>query len=368
MDIKAAVVYEARAPFQLEELTLDAPRADEILVAIAGTGVCHTDSVARDQILPTRLPAILGHEGAGVVIAIGSDVSRVAVGDHVVLSFQSCGHCGQCLDDHPAYCSLGPILNFRGLRADKTTGAKKGSQAIGNAFFGQSSFATHVLVTERNAVVIPKDVPLALMGPLGCGLQTGAGAVMRSLRCSEGSSILITGGGAVGLSAVMAAKIVGCSRIMLSDPVAARRELALELGATAVIDPTTRKLGEEIRKLVPTGCDYSLDTTGISEVMDTAIGALRPRGSFGLAAVPKNPAAPTPGSAVQMLTFGYRIVGIIEGDSEPHTFIPELIEHYRAGRFPIEKLIKTYAFEQINEAFDAQKRGLVVKPVLLMAH
>ena len=196
MQIKAAIARQAHQPFSIERASIEAPRSDEVLVEIHGVGLCHTDLIARDQFIPIRLPAVLGHEGAGIVTAVGKDVRKVRAGDRVVLSFSSCGECARCQENLPSYCRHFPALNYSGTRSDGSRGIRIASEEISANFFGQSSFASHALTHERNVVKIEDaDIPLAILGPLGCGLQTGAGGVMRSLACPAGSSIAIFGGG-----------------------------------------------------------------------------------------------------------------------------------------------------------------------------
>ena len=205
-----AVVASAGPAFQLQAIELDSPQADEILVKIAGVGLCHTDLVfAASGAL--ELPAVLGHEGSGVVVSVGSSVTKVAPGDRVALSFRSCGACDRCGSGDPAYCRTMPMLNYVGRRSDGSKSLSNDDGEISGNFFGQSSMADHALTYERNVVKLPDDVPLELMGPLGCGIQTGVGGVTRSLAATPNSSILILGGGSVGLSAVMGAVIAGCN-------------------------------------------------------------------------------------------------------------------------------------------------------------
>lgn len=364
MKIKAAVTRSRGAPFEFAEVELGALRDDEILVEIKAVGLCHTDLVARDQILPVPLPAVFGHEGTGVVVRTGKAVTKVGAGDRVVLTFRSCGHCTRCDAGEPTYCESAVGLNYAGCRPDGTKTLSLGGEPVSSNFFGQSSFASHAVAYETNVVRVEEDLPFATLAPLGCGIQTGAGAVLRALKCPEGSSILITGGGSVGLSAVLAAKVAGCRTIIVSDPLAERRALALELGATHVHDPAEGKLASSCRTIEKAGVDYALDTTGIARVTDGALAALRPHGTLGLLGVPNDPAQPVPGTASAVLTFGYTIKGIIEGDSDPDSFIPELIRLRRAGRFPYDRLITTYRFEELNDAVADQHDGKIVKAVL----
>lgn len=366
MKITAALAVLPKHEFEFAELDLDEPRTDEILVRIAAVGLCHTDIVARDQILPIPLPAILGHEGAGIVVKVGDNVTKVAPGDHVVLSFRSCSACTRCLAGEPTYCEQALALNYTGCRTDGSKAIHSHEGPVSSNFFGQSSFATHAIAYETNVVKVDPEIPLHLLGPLGCGVQTGAGAVLRALACPPGSSLVIFGGGSVGLSAVLGAVIAGCSTIIVSDPLPERRALALELGATHVIDPSNEKATRFVRGITGAGADYALDTTGAGPVMESALGSLRPHGTLGLLGVPSNPEQGLPGLASTVLMSGYTIKGIIEGDSQPDSFIPELIAHYREGRFPFDKLITLYPFEQINQAVQDQHDGKIVKAVLTM--
>ncbi|MGW6356833.1 NAD(P)-dependent alcohol dehydrogenase [Streptomyces sp. NPDC055092] len=365
MDIAAAVVKEIGAPFIVENIELADPRAHEVVVEIAGVGLCHTDLAARDGHLPFPLPAVLGHEGSGTVVAVGNAVTKVAEGDHVVLSFNSCGACTQCQTGEPAYCQQFMAFNFGGARNDGTTTLHQGSSPLGSDFFGQSSFATHALAHERNVVKVPEGVPLHLLGPLGCGVQTGAGAVLNSLNCQAGSSLLVLGGGSVGLSAVLAAKVRNLSHVIVVEPQARRRELALTLGATHVIDPSSGPLSDQVRAIVPEGVNHALDTTARHEVLEQTLLSLAHRSALGLIGVPADPAATLPLGLIQAQVLGVRVLGIVEGDSDPDLFIPELLRLYQGGQFPFDKLISTWPFSDINEAVTAQHRGDAVKIVLV---
>lgn len=365
MDILAAVTTGPGEPFAFRTLRLDEPRADEILVRIVGVGVCHTDLVFKDAGM-IAAPAVLGHEGSGIVEKVGSAVTKVAPGDRVAITFRSCGHCSRCGRGDAAYCETMPLLNYAGMRTDGSKALADGEQPVGSNFFGQSSFGARALTYERNLVKVPDDLPLELFGPLGCGIQTGAGGIMRSLACEAGSSLLITGGGPVGLSAVMGAKIQGCSTIILVEPHQSRRELAQEFGATHVIDPTTQTdLAAAVRAIAPKGVDYAFDTSGVPAVQAAVMGALGSKGVFGIVGIAP-PGTPLPGEINTVMTFGQTVKGIIEGDSDPDVFLPELMEHYRRGALPFDRMITTFPFSQINEAIAAQHRGECVKVVLLM--
>ena len=367
MDMRAAVVERAGAPFQFQDLELDEPRADEVLVRIVASGICQTDAHVWHQRIPTPLPLILGHEGSGIVEKIGSTVASLKPGDHVVMTYQACGHCAPCLGAHFPYCDHAIDANFSGARLDGTIGVHRsggtsGSELHGH-FFGQSSFATHCLATERNTVKVPDDLPLELLAPLGCGLQTGAGAVFNSFRVASGETIAIFGAGAVGLAAVMAARVAAAGAIIVVDVNTERLKLAAELGATHTIDPNDRDVGEELRSITGRGVDYVLETSGRKEMLDPAVNGLAALGQVGLVASNGSDGV----VKVANLIVGQSVRGIIQGDSVPQLFIPELIRLHQAGQFPFDRLISYFPFEEINEAFAAAASGDVVKPVLRMS-
>jgi len=362
MKIKAAVIREKSGPFVLEEIELDDPRDDEILVRIVASGVCHTDLVVRDQYLPSPLPAVLGHEGAGVVEKVGSRVKKVVPGDHVVSSYLSCGSCSSCLSGLPSYCLSWFPLQFSGARTDGSITMKKGKKSIHGSFFGQSSFASHALMTERNVVKVSKDVPLERLAPLGCGVQTGAGGVMKSLKVAPGSSIAVFGIGSVGLSAVMAARAVGSTTIVAVDVNPERLKVAKKLGATHLVDSKKANPVEAIQKITGTGAQYSLECTGIPDVLSQSLDCLALTGVCGLIGV-----APF-GSRVsldcQNILNGRTVRGIVEGDSVPEVFIPQLIDLHLQGRFPFDKMLSFYSLDQINEAAEDSEKGKVIKAVV----
>lgn len=369
MDARAAIVRSSTGPMTIEPVTLEPPRAGEVLVRIHGAGVCHTDAAMRSAQLPVPQPVVLGHEGSGVVVAIGEGVTGLAPGDRVVLSFNSCGSCPNCADHAPAYCYQFGLYNFAGIRPDGSRALAAADGPVHGNIFGQSSFATHAIAHVRNTVCVPdsaRDVPIELLGPLGCGVQTGAGAILNSLRVGPGRSLIVFGAGAVGLSAIMAAKIAGAAPVIAVDLHESRRTLALELGATHALDGRAPDLADRVRALAPEGVQFAFDTTGIPSVIESAFALLAPRGVLGL--VGASDLHETVSFNETALMGGGRTVrGILEGDSDPQRFIPELIAHYQAGRFPFDRLVRFFPFEQINEAFEASERGEVVKPILRIA-
>ncbi|OWK30519.1 NAD(P)-dependent alcohol dehydrogenase [Sphingomonas mucosissima] len=363
----AAVAHGPHADFVLEELTVQEPQAGEVRVKVAGVGLCHTDLVFRDQVTSYPFPAVFGHEGAGVIDAIGEGVDGFAIGDRVIVGFSSCGACPRCEEALPSYCRSFVPLNYAGMRVtDGSRAYAKGDTPVASHFFGQSTFATHAITRARNLVKVEDSAaPLEMLGTLACGFQTGAGAIMRTFACPAGSTLVVFGGGPVGLAAVMAAKIRGCSRIILVEPMAGRREIGLELGATDVIDPATGDLAAAIRSLVPEGVDFAFDTTGNVSVIEAGMASLGSHGAIGLVGVPRDAGASITVNINALMTPGHRIYGIIEGDSDQQGFIPELIAHHAAGRFPFDRLVRTYPMREINEAISAQAQGECIKVVLI---
>lgn len=363
---RAALVRELKGPLTIESIDVDPPRPTEVRVRMVATGVCHTDMVVRDGAgfsLPT--PFVAGHEGAGVVESVGALVSGLAVGDHVVLSFTSCDACPSCRKKLPAYCFNLGLLNLSGGRADGSSPLSQKAQRVSGAFFNQSSFATYAIADQRNAVKVSKDLPLELLGPLGCGIQTGAGAAINSLRLGPGDSLAIFGGGAVGLSALLGAVAVGAGPVIVVEPKAERRALALELGAAHAIDPVaTPDVLRALRALSGGGVTHALDTTGNPKVIAIAGESMLFNGMLGLLGVPPVDAT-LPLDMMSLLGRGAGAKYIVEGDADPQTFIPHMIDLHRQGRFPFDRLITKFSFEDINEAMASSERGEVIKPVLV---
>ncbi|MFD8688542.1 NAD(P)-dependent alcohol dehydrogenase [Streptomyces sp. NPDC059651] len=360
--VRAAVAEAPGAPFTVRDADLEAPRPREVLVRMTAAGLCHTDLGMRDTWPRKLTPMVFGHEGAGTVEAVGAEVTRVAPGDHVCLTFASCGACEQCAADHPAYCRAAQALNFSGGRDDGTTPLSRDGTPLHAGFFGQSSFATYAVVHERGVVEVPSDLPAAVAAPLGCGGQTGAGTVLNRLRPEPGSSLVVLGAGGVGLSALMAAVATGCAPVVAVDPVASRRALAVELGAEAALAPGDG-LVAALRDLTGGGAHHVVETTGRPEMVRRAVGALRPRGEVALLGT----GGEVTFDVMGLLAKGVRVHGVIEGDSDPRRFIPELIRLHRRGLFPIDRLVTTFPFEDIEAAVAVMRDGSAVKPVLTFA-
>ena len=366
MKIQAAVAWEAGAPLSIEEFDLDDPRDDEILVRVEAVGVCHTDDNARLGRLPVVFPIILGHEGSGTVERAGKDVTRVKPGDRVLFTPDYCGKCEQCLLGLTPYCDDVVAVTFTGTRADGSPRAHQNGKPVRASFFGQSSFATHSLVTERNIVPVPADAPLHYMAGFTCGVQTGAGAILNAMPVAPGRSVAIWGTGAVGLAAVMAAEACGADEIVAIDRVQHRLDLAAELGATHTVDTTGRELADvtaEVIKATRTGADVALDTTGNPAVILAAVSALATHGTASVITSSGPPVTVPPGV---LLLKGRKLRGSMGGHINPTVFIPRLLDLHARGRFPVDRLVKNYPFTEVNTAIADSLSGVTIKPVLTL--
>jgi aryl-alcohol dehydrogenase len=362
--VRAAVSREGRPAPVIEEIELGEPRADEIRVRIMAAGICHTDLRAHQGLAwNTPRPIVLGHEGAGIVEAVGAGVLHLRPGDHVVLSGTSCGVCPSCRANLPSYCREGIPRSFGGARIDGSSALSAAGEPLHGHFFGQSSFATHAIADARGAVKIAADIPFETVAPLGCGVITGAGAVLNSFALKAGQTLAVFGTGSVGLSAIMAARLAGARHIVAIDPLAARRAMALELGATAAIDAASPDVVAAVRAVVPEGVDFALNTTVLPAVFDASLRVLGMRGSAAFVSAPPQP-YPTP--LPLLLGGGRGLRGIIGGDAAPQVVIPMLLDFWRQGRFPMDRLITPFEFDRIGEAFAAFHHGEVIKPVLRM--
>lgn len=362
MKISAAIARSPDAPFSIESFDIEEPRSDELLVRIVASGICHTDIAVKDQDVKLPLPMILGHEGAGIVEKVGSSITHVSVGDHVVLSGDSCGQCRKCQQGLPSYCDDFVERNLTGRRIDGTSPTSMGEEEVNGRFCGQSSFATHTVVSSRSAIKVHESYPIELMGPLGCGLTTGVGTVMNALRPPAGSSIAIFGAGTVGLAAVMGATLTGCAEIIVIDPLEARRSIALELGATRVLDAADPALVEEILSLTHGGADFSVECSGVPAAVENAVKSLaRPGWCAQVGATPAGTLMPLD---MDHLGFGRGIKGVVMGDANAQSFVPYLSDLHAQGKLPYDRFVKFYEFDEVNQAVADSKHGDVVKPVL----
>ncbi len=363
----AAVLSANHEPFVLEEVEVERPQRGEVLVRIVATGLCHTDLSAREGLIPFPLPGVLGHEGAGVVEEVGDGVTDLEPGDHVVMSFTFCGTCRTCRTGHPVYCESWPGLNlFGGSRADGSPTLHRDGEPLHGHFFGQSSLATRALASASSVVKVPRDAPLELLGPLACGVQTGAQSVLNVLRPEPGSTLAVFGAGGVGLSALLAAVHLTGATVAVVDVNPERLALASRLGAAHVIDARDQDSVEALQEFTGgRGIDRTLEATGVPAVLRQAIDVLAPLGVCGIVGAPA-PDADVSMNILGAIVKGSRVVGINQGDAVPRESIPALVELHRQGRFPFDELIRVYAFEDVQHAADDAAAGTVVKPVLRM--
>ncbi len=362
MKIKAAVCFNKGEDLKICEVDLMEPKATDVLVKMVGCGICHADSYAINQGVPIQLPAVFGHEGAGIVEKVGSNVTKVKPGDHIVFCSYNCGECEECLEGMPSCCERCDEVDFGGVYADGGKRLSLDGVEL-SAFFSQSSFATYAIGDQNNVVKVDPDADLSMLGPLGCGIQTGAGSVLNRLKPPPGSSFVVFGCGGVGLSALMAAKVSSCSIIIAVDIVEKKLELAKELGATHTINALKQNAVEEIIKITRRGADFSIDTTGREETINDALICLKRKGK---AAVVASTGDNIIGIKMQPNLMGKSrtLEGIVQGDSNPFTFIPKLIRLNKEGVFPFEKLITYYDFEDVNQALADMHSGKIIKPVL----
>lgn len=360
----AAIVEKPGAPFAVEQVTVEEPRNDEVLVRMVAAGLCHTDLTVQAGGIPFKLPGVLGHEGAGIVEKVGGAVTRVRPGDKVLLSFTSCGRCGGCRDGHPAYCDTWLLSNLiSGSRDDGSATLHRDGDPVGGRFFGQSSFAGLALADERSVVRVDDDAPLETLAPLGCGVQTGFGTVWNVLRPSAGQTLAVFGAGAVGLSAIMAANLLPLTTVIAIDRVPARLDLARELGATHTVDVGTADPAKVLMDLTgDRGVDHAIDTTGNPSVLRTAVDALAVRGTCAVVGAP--PAGTEVALDVQGLLTGKKIVGVTLGDGEPERLLPLLADLHRQGRLPLDRLIRHYELRELDQAAADMHDGKTIKPVI----
>lgn len=364
MRIKSAVLNGLHEPYTIEELELSDIRDDEVLVKIVASGICHSDSVVQEGYSEYPLPIVLGHEGSGIVEEVGNNVDNFEKGDHVAISFGYCGHCENCLSGLPASCENWDYINFHGIRDDDTPYLTKEDGTPVTRFFGQSSFSTHSIVSPESLTKVDKSIDLRLLGPLGCGFMTGSGTVLNALQPEPGSTMAVFGTGAVGLAAMMAAKISGCTKVIAIDIHDNRLEIAKDLGATHTINSKETDLNKAIFDLTDgKGVDYGIDTTGVNEVVRSSIEVLAVEGKVAPVGAAKNMEINTSSDFSMQ---NRDLVGARMGKAIPQKSINQMIEFYKNGDFSFDKLMKFYKFKEINEAADASHSGEVIKPIIVI--
>ena len=366
MRIRALVVEEKDAPFEEQEIDLEDPGRGEVLVRIVASGVCHTDAITRAGDMGMPFPAVLGHEGAGIVERVGEGVSDLAAGDRVIIGWPSCGTCRNCLDGQPRYClRTGEALvsgrRFKGERKGTSAYSRRG-QPLNGHFFGQSSFATHSIVLADAVVTVDASVPLELLGPLACGIATGAGAVLNEARPRLGDSVLIVGVGAVGLAAIMAARNSGVTKILAADVHDSRLTLAQEFGATHTLNSRTTDIVEGVRRITGSTVDFAFDCTGVIPVIEQLAETVGMRGTLVL--IGGAPADARFSLDHLRTLWGKRVIGVLGGGGRSGQLITGLVDLFEQGRFPFDRLVRYYELGEIETALADSKSGDVVKPIL----
>jgi aryl-alcohol dehydrogenase len=368
MQVTAAVLEEHHKPLAVQELELDGPLEGEVLVRIVASGVCHTDAVAQEGGFPFPTPGVLGHEGSGIVEAVGPGVTKVSEGDKVIIGWPWCGECRNCQAGRQRYClQIGPLV-LAGIRlATGASALKRPSGQVHSHFFGQSSFSTYSITSERQLVKVADDAPIELLGPLACGLATGAGAVFNALQPEAGSSIAVFGAGAVGLAAIMAAALRGCTKIVAVDILDHRLKLAEELGATHSINAKeTANVVDAIKEITDgAGADNALECTGNLDVIRQSCDCLAMPGTTGL--IGAAPAGAEYTMDHMTTLWGRTIRGILGGEGQSEVLLPTLVDLHKQGKFPFDRLVQFFELSEVNDAMEASARGDVLKPVLKMA-
>jgi NDMA-dependent alcohol dehydrogenase len=363
--MKSAVLFATGEPLHLADVDLAAPGAGEVRVKLAASGICASDWHTMTGAIPSPAPAVLGHEGAGVVVAIGEGVTSVVPGDHVVLSWvPACGHCRLCEQGRPNLCSVAaPALLAGTLVSGERRLSYRGEPLYHYSFL--STFAEETVVDEAACIPIRHDVPLSVAALVGCAVMTGYGAVVNRAKVDVGSTVLIYGAGGVGLSAVMAAGLSGAQQVIVVDPVAAKREMAVQLGATHTLDPATDDVVEAVRSLTAgDGADYAFEAAGRSELVTQAFDATRRGGTIVAVGVP-GPTAQVTLPGPHLVRHEKIVTGSLYGSCRPRQDMPRVLDLYAAGKLPLDRLItKVYPLAEINAAFDDMNAGHLARGVI----
>jgi S-(hydroxymethyl)glutathione dehydrogenase / alcohol dehydrogenase len=364
--MKAAICYERNQPVRVEDVTLDAPRRDEVRVRIVATGVCHSDLSFVQGILPGKLPCVLGHEGAGVVEEVGEGVTHVAPGDKVVLAWVTpCFRCFYCRIGRPELCEVGEKINRTNRMPDGTSRVHKDGQDL-YVFSALGTMAERATVPANAAVKLPDDAPLDKCALLGCAVTTGVGAVFNTAQVVPGSSVAVFGAGGVGLNAIQGAAIAGAERIIAVDAQASKLEMAHQFGATHVVDATQGDPAEAIKALTGgRGADYVFEAIGRKETVEQAYAATRKAGTcvvIGLGSLKESASI----NLFFLPLLEKRLLGCWYGSANVHVDIPRLLALYRAGKLKLDALVtRTYSLPQLDEAFADMKRGANARGVIL---
>ena len=366
--MQAIVVRDGGAGFSLEAVEVDEPRAGEVLVRIAASGVCGSDlHVLHGRGGYATFPLVLGHEGAGTVEAVGPDVDGVAVGDHVVIAlYGPCGHCGHCRTGDIVHCD-GPerTAAMFGRMADGTTRLHQGPSAL-HPFVGIGSLAEYAVVRAAQTVVVPADLPLDLIALAGCGVTTGLGAVFNTARVAPGDRVAVVGCGGVGLNVIQGARIAGATTIVAIHPLATKLDLASDLGATHCVDASAGPMRDAVHAIVPGGVDIAFEVVGNPELVAATFELTRQGGLCVMVG------SPGPGSTIPIsgtsLFMERRIAGCVGGSNVPARDIPRIVDLYRSGRLDLDRLVsQRLPIERFGDAVRDAEAGTVARSVITFA-
>jgi S-(hydroxymethyl)glutathione dehydrogenase / alcohol dehydrogenase len=366
MKVHAAVLNAVDAPLEIADLDLDPPRAGEVLVRIAASGVCHSDVSTANGTVGTRLPAVLGHEGAGIVEAVGPAVATIAVGDHVVLSWNpSCGACEECLRGLPHLCTAAWDAMFAGGLMDRTPRLHRDGRDIYHYSF-ISSFAERAVVPARSCVRIDPAIPLDIAALVGCAVTTGIGVVWNTAGVRPGERVAVFGCGGVGLSAVLGAIAVGAAPIIAVDRRSDKLAVAVSLGATGAVlwDADAQTTAEAVARASDGGVDYAIDAVGRPEVLQAAFLSTRRRGAAVAVGIPRQDDVVTL-PALTLPRMERRVLGSIYGSARPERDFPLILDLFMRGRLPLDRLIShRLPLDGIGEAFHLVRTGAAVRAVI----
>ena len=367
MKSKAAILFEVGQRLDIREVDVAKPRAGEVLVRMAVGGICHSDLHVMTGHLNAPIPSILGHEGAGTVVEVGSGVTSVRPGDNVIPLWRlSCGECEYCTAARPALCAVGLKIRSTGRLLDGSSRFSLNGSEIKH-FLGVSTFSEYTVILEKALVKVPKDVPLQQAALLGCAVITGIGAVMNAARVKPGSQVAVFGSGGVGLNVIQGAALAGAEKIIAVDLLDNKLEMARQFGATHTVNASAGDPVEQVRSLTEQkGVDYAFEVIGLPKTVRQAFDSLAKRGeTIVLGVTPLETEVSIP---IMPLIFEEKVVkGSVYGSSRPRIDIPKLINLYRAGKLKLDELVtRTYSFDQINEAYAALERGEVARTVVLM--
>ena len=365
MKISAAILYEPHQPFQIKTVDLEPPRAGEVLVKMAAAGVCHSDYHLVTGDTKHTMPVVAGHEGAGVVEAVGEGVTRLKAGDPVALNWApNCGDCFYCLRDRPNLCTtyIGPL--WAGTMMDGTTRLSLDGEPVYH-FSAVACFADYTVVPQECCVGLTEELPLEIAGLIGCAVTTGVGAALNTVRVEPGSSVAVFGAGGIGLSIIMGARLAGAGQIIAVDTNEAKGGLAQSFGATAVLI-NSPDVVQDIRKLTEgRGADYVFEAIGIPAVQEQCLDAVRPAGTVVLVGVsPMGSGTNLPGAIITRQE--KTVTGSYYGTANTARDFPLYADLYLKGRLDLDRLIsKTYPLEQINEAYADMLKGEIARGVIV---